>query len=95
MRLDSVAGDFLMENPRTDDPRGIRLAARISRIQRWMGKRLWDMTTMWTMRPHDETVTESSGCVFCDLELKPTRCTDGWFHLFDDGRTIPCPIRKE
>jgi hypothetical protein len=43
----------------------------------------------------EETVTDSCGCVFCDLELQPTRCTDGWFHLMDDGRTIPCPIVKD
>jgi hypothetical protein len=41
-----------------------------------------------------EAVTPSCGCVFCDLRLKPTRCTDGWFHLLSDGRTIPCPIAK-
>jgi hypothetical protein len=38
----------------------------------------------------NDAVTLSCGCVFCDLELKPTNCTDGLFHLFDDGRTIPC-----
>jgi hypothetical protein len=41
-----------------------------------------------------EAVTPSCGCVFCDLKLKPTLCTDGWFHLLPDGRTIPCPIAK-
>lgn len=41
-----------------------------------------------------ETVTPSCGCVFCDLKLLPTHCTDGWFHLLSDGRTIPCPIAK-
>lgn len=48
-RLDAAAGEFLMENPRTDDPRGILLASRIGRIQRRMGQELWDLTTAWTL----------------------------------------------
>jgi hypothetical protein len=40
----------------------------------------------------DDEVTTSCGCVFCDLKLEPTRCTDGWFHLLKEGRTIPCPV---
>ena len=43
----------------------------------------------------DEKVTSSSGCVFCNLKFKPTRCPDGWFHLFDDGRTAPCLITEK
>lgn len=42
----------------------------------------------------DAAITPSSGCVFCDLRLKPTNCTDGWFHLLSDGRAIPCAIKK-
>jgi hypothetical protein len=43
----------------------------------------------------DAQVTPSRGCVFCDLNLKPTRCTDGWFHLLKEGRTIPCPVASK
>lgn len=46
------------------------------------------------MPMEDAQVTPSGGCVFCDLNLEPTLCTDGWFHLLKEGRTIPCPIHK-
>lgn len=35
-------------------------------------------------------VTPSSGCVFCDLKLEPTNCTDGWFHLSPEFGTARC-----
>lgn len=41
-----------------------------------------------------ETVTLSSGCVFCDMKLKPTNCTDGWFHLMLGGRAVKCAIKN-
>lgn len=41
-----------------------------------------------------EAVTQSCGCVFCDLSLEPTNCTDGWFHLLDEGRTVACDLRN-
>lgn len=29
-------------------------------------------------------------CTSCNTGNRPTLCTDGWFHLFDDGRTVAC-----
>lgn len=43
------------------------------------------------METDKDEVVPSCGCVFCDLELSPTNCTDGWFHLLKDGSAIPCP----
>lgn len=33
-------------------------------------------------------------CACCDRKLKPTHCTDGYFHLLPDGQTIPCTIAR-
>jgi hypothetical protein len=41
-----------------------------------------------------DEVTSSSGCVFCDLQLEATRCTDGWFHLLKEGRAIACSVHN-
>lgn len=36
-------------------------------------------------------VTKGNGCVFCDIDLAPTR----GFHLLPDGRSLRCPIVDE
>jgi hypothetical protein len=39
-----------------------------------------------------DEVIPSSGCVFCELRLEATHCTDGWFHLLKEGRAIACNV---
>jgi hypothetical protein len=40
------------------------------------------------------TITPSSGCVFCDMKLEPTNCTDGWHHLLKGGGAVRCAIKN-
>ena len=52
-----------------------------------------------TMEPmpdtDDETVTESCGCVFCDLNLPPELIDGRWVHKSYGRDDVPCIMRRD